>query len=599
MKPINRAPRTDRTAVPFSHRPGKAELRFGLRGWWWWLLDIFEGSRAARVALYLAATGVVAGGIIWFWAYPVWNQRNAIRIAQKWMDAGQLRYAAEAAQQAAAAAPDRPEPWQIAAELARRGGQYEKAMDYSRRAAALAPEDEALTITWAADALRADHPAETDRILDGLPIATQAASAHVQRLRGELARREVRLTAAQGYFEAALRLEGPLAVNEVPLGVILLNARDPAARQRGLGLLRKWTADPEWGATALRTVLNDAIVRADRPAMRAWSEALLQHPRHTRDDMRLGLQGLAGSDENRFSAVLAGLEKDHAVSPAAATQLLSWLNQIGRSADAVRWMQTLPANALRRPPLVVAGAEALRLTGDWSALREWTGTGDWGEQDFLRWTYGLLAARMLGEDMPAETLERTLYNHAQLSSVHGLFAASSLYGWGREREAVDLWWRVAEQDSRLAIEALGALARHYQMRRDADGLYRAFRRLNLLQPQDRDIGNNFAFYAVLTGREQRRAERIARDNLAAAPQNAAYLATCAFTLTLQNENEAALALLAPRAAEAARFPALGFAYGFGLAKAGRKAEARPLLTGLPPESLTLAEVELIKATLGD
>ena len=33
--------------------------------------------------------------------------------------------------------------------------------------------------------------------------------------------------------------------------------------------------------------------------------------------------------------------------------------------------------------------------------------------------------------------------------------------------------------------------------------------------------------------------------------------------------------------------------------AGRKAEARPLLAGLPPESLTLAEVELIKTAVAD
>ena len=599
MEPIRRAPSNQRTTAPFARRPRSGGL-LSVRDWWWWLLDLFEASRTARIALYLAATAIVAGGALWFWAYPAWNKHNAVKIARKWLAAGQVRYAAEAAQQAAEVDPENPEPWRIAAELARLGGQYDQALGYSRHAAQLAPADSDVVIGWAADALRANQPAEADRALDQLPIEVQAASADVQRLRGELARRAVRLTAAQGYFEAALRLDGPRAVNEVPLGLVLLNSRDPALRQRGLSLLGKWTGDRDWGTSALRTLLNDALNRGDRPGMRQWAEGLLAHPRHNRDDMRLGLQGLSLSDEVRFAAVVTGLEKDHAVSPTAATELLSWLNQIGRSAEAVRWMQTLPAEAMHRPPLAVAAAEALRLTGDWQALRDWTASGNWGpEAEFLRWAYGLQAARLLAEEIPADDLERTLYSHAQLNSVHGLFAASSLYSWGRTREAEALWWRVAEQESRLAIEALGSLARHYQGQRDAEGLYRVFRRLNLLQSQDADIANNFAFYAALTGREQRQAERIARANLTAAPGNPIYLATCAFTLIQQSRTEEALGLLAPRSKEARQSQALAFAYGLALAGSGRKAEARPLLTGLPPETLTLAEVALIKSALGN
>lgn len=603
MEPIRPKPTAGRTAAPFARRPRPGGHRLGRldpREWWWWLLDVFEASRAARIGLYFAAFGVVAGGALWFWAYPAWNKHNAVKIARKWLDAGQLRYAAEAAQQAAALDPENPEPWHIASELARLGGQQDKSLDYARRAAGLAPGNPDLVIAWGAAAVRANQPAEADRALDQLPVELQAGSAHVQRLRGELARRQLNLTAARGYFEAALRLEGPLAVNEVPLGLILLQSTDPALRRRGGELLAKWTADREWGVTAVRTLLTDALFLEDRPAMLRWGELLLTSPGRTHEDMAQSLLALSRSSENRFAAVLAQLEKDHAVSPQAATQLLGWLNRIGRAAEAVKWIQTLPPAAVRRPPLVVAWAESLRLTGDWSALRDLTAEGEWGgEVDFLRWAYGLLAARRLGEEVPADGYERTLYSRAQLNSVHGMFAASSLYSWGRTAEAEALWWRVAEQDSRLAIEALGSLARHYQMQRDAEGQYRVFRRLHSLQPQDPGIGNNFAFFAVLTHREQRAAERIARANLEAAPANAAYLATLAFILTQQGQAAEALRLLEPRKAELAQSPALAFAYGLALAGNGRKAEARPLLAGLPPETLTLTEVELIKSALAN
>jgi predicted Zn-dependent protease len=603
MKPIRRAPGTEGSSSPLPRRD-RPTVRghgiFNLREWWWWLLDLFEASRAARVALYLAATAVVAGGAVWFWAYPAWNRRNAVRIARAWLAAGQLRYAAEAAQTAAAADPANPEPWLIAAELARRGGQQTVALNYARRAAELAPTDPAAVIGWAAAALRADEPAEADRALDGLPIEQQALSPHVQRLRGELARREGRLTPAMHYFEAARRLEGPAAINEVPLGLILLNAADPAERQRGLDLLRKWAADRDWGAAALRMLLEDAFTRDDRPALRQWAAALRAHPACTVADMPRCLLALAKADAPGYAAMLASLKKDHAATPQGAAQLLSWLNQIGRGADAVEWMRTLPAGPMQRPPLVVAAAEALRQAGDWSALRAWTEDKDWGpDANFLRWTYGLQAAHMLGENRPADELWSTLYSHAQVNGVHGLFAASQLYSWGREQEAEDLWWRVADQEGQVATEALGSLARLYQTRRDAEGQYRVFRQLHFLRPQDRAVGNNFAFFAALTDREPRPAEQASRENLAAEPGNPVYAATRAFVLLRQSQAGEALALLRPLASGADKSPALAFVYGLALAGTNRKAEARPLLTGLPPETLTLREVELIKSALAD
>ena len=596
-------PRNERTATPFTGRLGRWRTRLGaihLRDYWWRLLDRLEASRAWRVALYLTAGGILAGAALWFWAYPWWNRRNAIRIARAWLDSGHLRYAAEAAQHASAVAPESPEPWQIAAELARLGGQNDKALEYSRRAATLAPEDAAVVTGWAADAVRAGQPDEANRALASILPEAQAGSPHVQRLRGELARRRGDLTAAQQYFTAAQRLEGPLAINEVPLGLVLLDSTDGAVRKRGLELLAKWTADREWGATALRTLLADAMNQGDRPAIGKWAEALRTHPGCTVADMPACLMALARVDEPRYQEVLGNLERDHAVTPQAAAQLLDWLNKIGRPADAIRWMRTLPAEAMQRPPLAVIAAEAYRASGGWAELKTWTEDKNWGpDAEFLRWTYAMQAARMLGDEPAAQALWRTLLSHAQLNGAHALFAAASLYSWDCHDEAVALWSLAGEQEGKIAIDALGSLARHYQVQRDAEGQYRVFRRLHSLQTQDRAVANNFAFFAALTGREQNLAEKLARANLAAEPANLSYLATCAFTMVQQNRAGEALALLRPRAADAGGSPALAFAYGLALASSGRKAEARPMLEGLPPSSLTLREVELIKTVLID
>ncbi len=603
MKPPRHDPNTERTVAPFPNRLQRLRTRlevFNLRDYWWKSLDVFESSRAARISLYLTACAVVIGGMLWFWAYPWWNKRNAVKMAREWLAAGRYKNAVEAVQQAMIVAPENPEPWQIAAELARLGGQKEKAVEYAHHAANLAPEDSELLIAWAAAALRADMTDEASRALDRVTADERAKSSAAQRVLGELARRQFRFTAAEGHFEAAARLDGRVAIDEVPLGLILLNAKDPAVRQRGTNLLIKWTADRDWSVVTMRALLADAQTRDDRAAMLKWAEALRLNPGCTVSDMPTCLQALSKADEKRFAEVLSALERDHATSPDAAVQLLSWLNQIGRSAEAVKWMQSLPEAGMRRPPLVVEGAEALRLTADWPALQAWTKEGNWGpDAEFLRWAYGLQAARMLGNEALAEDLLRTLRSHAQLNGVHALFAGSTLYGWGRLSEAETLWWIAAAQEGKIAVDALGTLARHYQVQRDAEGLYRVFRQLHLLRPQDAGVGNNFAFYAALTGREQRLAEQVARANLALEPHNPVYLATYAFNLFMQNRTDESLALLKPRAAEAAGSPPLSFAYGLALAGTKHESEARRILAAIPSNSLTLREAELIKSTLAD
>ena len=590
----------DATASPDSRwLRWRAQLNgFHFRDHWWQLLNLWEAQRwLRRVAYGLIATAVLAAGL-WIWAYPVWIRRNAIKMSREWIAAGNLRQAAEMVQKAMTLMPDEPEPWQLAAELCRLSGLKKQAVGYAQRAARMAPDNPDLTLAWAAEALRANMNEEADKALDKLPPEVFMHSPTALRLRGELARRQLRLTVALGCFETALRLEGPLAINEVPLGLILLRSTETAERQRGLGLLTKWIKDLEWGPAALRTLLEDAVAADDRPAMLKWSEALRTHPGCTVGDMPNCLFALSKTDENRYREVLAGLERDHAVTPQAAAQLLGWLNQIGRHADAVRWLPALPAAAMQQPPLAVLAAEALRATAGWAQLAERTGSQNWGtEFEFLRWAYAREAALALGQSRRAGELWLTLFNHTSLNSVHGLFIAANLYSWGRTADAEQIWWQVSASGGQTATDSLAALARHYQLQRDAEGQYRTFRQLHFLKPEDAAIGNNYAFFALLTGRDQRNADEITRANLAAAPANATYAATRAFGLMRHGRTAEALTLIAPLGVQPGRSPAVAFAYGLALAADHRIDEARPLLHGLPPESLTLREVELIKAAL--
>jgi predicted Zn-dependent protease len=571
---------------------------FDLRDRWWRLLDLLETRKALRWTLYGLLAAALAFGALRVWVYPWWTKRNAIDMARQWISAGRLEFAGEAVQNAVLAAPEQPETWRLAAELARLRGRKSEALEHARHAAMLGPKDPQYVLGWASAALQADMQEEADRALASLSSEDAMHSAFAQRLMGELARRRVQLTAAKNHFEAALRLDGPVAIDEVPLGLILLNATDPKERKRGVDFLSKWTTDQEWGAMALRTLLGDALARDERPAMLQWAEALRAHPRCTMGDMPNCLTALSIADERHFADALATLEKNHAVTPQAAAQLIGWLNQIGRSTDAVAWMKTLPQDGSRRPPVAVVGAEALRQTAAWAELRDWTQQGDWGNDlNFLRWAYGMRAARALGDSTRADDFWRTLRSHATTNSIHALFAGDTIYTWGLVDEAEILWWAAADQGGPNAIQALGTLARHYQMNRDAEGQYRAFRQLYFAHPQDTDASNNFVYFASLTGHDAALVGRLSAENLARDPQNLTYLATRAFVLFMDGRASDALALLKPKAAEKDKSPALAFAYGLALAGTGNKAGARELLGKLDPAMQTTREIELIKATL--
>jgi predicted Zn-dependent protease len=262
-------------------------------------------------------------------------------------------------------------------------------------------------------------------------------------------------------------------------------------------------------------------------------------------------------------------------------------------------MKSLPEQALQRPPLSVSKAESLRLAGDWVALRAWTSQGDWGENlNFLRWAYGMQAARLLGDEQQAGELWRSLQNNAQANSMHALFAGTTIYTWGLVKEAELLWWQVAEQNNNLAVEALGTLARHYQVQRDAAGQYKVFNQLHAIHPQDDAVTNNFAFFAAITGNREQLAEQLARENAGRWPSNSTYQATYAFVLLMRGHTDQAFKVIKPLAAEAERSSAVAFVYGLTLAGTGKRAEAKTILHTLNPAELTLREIELIKVALG-
>lgn len=559
---------------------------------WWDFLTAFEERRGLRIKIYLSVVLVVGLSASAVLFYPHWRETRAISVARQWTAVGKLERAGPAVEAALREAPDRAEAWEVASDYAQRSGQLVRAAEYARRAAQLTPGQTEPRLRWAAQALAAGKNDSAAEALAPLPVT---ASAWAQRLTGELARRRGDLGAARAAFEAAVRLGGASAENELPLGIVLLASEQPAEQARGSELLEKWSADPVVGADAARALLENAVVRDRREAMVRWAEALRKHPAHTRADLLNVLLALGRADRGRFQMVLKEVEASYASDPTATAELLTWLTGNQWLAEARAWVAVLPAETKSAPPVVSQIAELMRVGRDWARLKQLTDAGDWAEKlDFLRQAYAALAARELGDTERAATLWRGLRGSAEIRGGQGFFLAGVLYAWGWRDEAVELWWLGAEQGG-LAVQALGSLARHYQVTGDAAGSLRVFRRLHGLRANDDAVANNLVYFEALVGQPTRATRELAKTIFERHTDDVRFRSTYAFVLWRQDAAAEALALLEPVAEELKWEPALAFTYGLILAANGRAAEARMVLERVNLSSLTPPERALLNA----
>jgi Flp pilus assembly protein TadD len=122
-----------------------------------------------------------------------------------------------------------------------------------------------------------------------------------------------------------------------------------------------------------------------------------------------------------------------------------------------------------------------------------------------------------------------------------------------------------------------------------------FARLESLRPDDRDIGNNFAYFATVTGLgNNATVARIAQANFEAKPDNHYYRSTWAFVLCWLSRPADAMRVIEPAASDWKNDRAVAWAYGATLAALGRKDEARKAFDTINPDNLSVQEMDWVR-----
>ena len=224
------------------------------------------------------------------------------------------------------------------------------------------------------------------------------------------------------------------------------------------------------------------------------------------------------------------------------------MNQNGLAADVVEWIDKLPPAQLSSPPVSVAVADAYATAKNWSRLKRFTRTGNWGNADYLRLAFQAIAVQHLRSGSgPSATSEfskswQSAYELSQNDSQRQLTLARLATKWQLESQAEQLWLAI-EKDPSMRREALDNLRRIYRAGNETAKLYEVLERLHEISPDEAPITADLARLGLNLEQNVAHSHQLAKEAYDRAPNEINCAVTYAFSLCRLGRNAEALAII--------------------------------------------------------
>ncbi|MGH8163631.1 MAG: tetratricopeptide repeat protein, partial [Rhodanobacteraceae bacterium] len=506
--------------------------------------------------------------------YVRWQEHKLMHQAQLALDKNDFRWATLAAQRAYSVDPSSVDACRTLSEIAERQGNIE-AIEWRRRALALAPASRPDRLALAKTALRFSKPQIAAKTLAEAPVR-QRDHADYQATAAHLALVQDDIPAAGKHLREAVRLAPDDPHRALELAEFQLRSGDGAQREAGRAAAQRLQENPQVQLDAFHILIDDALHHGDESTSVELAKKLEALPEATVDDRLLALGILRQFKDPGFTAALSRLEAESAGSGEQATKLINWMNSHGLALLAIDWSRQLPNDFLGNVAFRFALADAYVRLRDWAALRELLRRGSWDQAESLRLALEAKAARETGDTAGFEKNWAAAVARAGGESARLQALQTLAFQWNWPGKAVALLWKMADKEE-TEKEALQALYNYYAKERDTTGLYRTLTRLIDVVPGDLTVENNFAQISLLLKAGPERALALAREVHAKQPQNAAFASTYAFALYQKGDLPGALKVMSRLSPEQLRDPSVAAYYGVLLAAAGKKAEAMKFL----------------------
>ena len=515
--------------------------------------------RMRRLAVAIAGLAIAFLVAIFFVSYGSklyenWRERRLLHQATTLLQGGKLSKAAQMAQELARRHPDSLAALSILADAAEKQN-IEEAVAWRERIARLLPKDPESQLNFASAALRFGKLDLAREALNRVsPRDRDSAAFHV--FASWLARAEGNFAEQEEQFAAAVKKEPKNDLYQFNLAALQIRSKDAEKSKNGRDTLERLSSIAPYRTGALRALLNDAVERNDLTTADSFAQQLQMSPEVTFADYLLCLNFYRKLDAKKFRQLLERVKPFAARNASDLASLIGWMNQNGLAGDVVKWVDKFPAARLSSPPASVAIADAYATVKNWSRLKRWTRTGNWGDAEYVRLAYDAIAVRHSGSGSGSsansefETLWQSADELSRDEPERELTLARLATKWQLGNQAEELWVRV-EENPTMRREALDNLRQLYRARDETTKLYEVLQRLHQSSPTEAPITADLARLGLNLGENTESSHQLAKD----AYDRAANEVNCAVT------------------------------YAFSLHRLGRNAEALAIIQSLPPDQL--------------
>src|SRR5882757_5707516 len=479
--------------------------------------------------------------------YENWRERHLLEKATTLLQEGKLAQAAQMAQQLARRHPDSLAALSILADTAERQN-LEEAVAWRERIALLLPKDPESQLNLASAALRFGKLDLAREALNRVSPSSDRDSAAFHVVAGWLASAEGNFAEQEEQFAAAVKKEPKNDLYQFNLAALQIRSKDAEKSKDARDTLERLITIAPYRTGALRALLNDAVERNDRTAADSFAQQLQMSPEVTFGDLLLCLNFYQKLDEKKFRRLLEKVKPFAARNTSDLASLIEWMNQNGLAGDVVKWVDKLPPARLSSPPASVAVADAYATVKNWSRLKRWTRTGNWGDAEYLRLAYDAIAERHLhsGNDSNANSEFEMLWQSlAELSKdvpERELMLARLATKWQLVNQAEELWVRV-EENPTMRREALDYLRQLYRAKNETTKLYAVLQRLHESSPNEAPITADLARLGLNLGENTESSHQLAKEAYDRAPNEVDCAVTYAFSLHRLARNAEALAII--------------------------------------------------------
>jgi predicted Zn-dependent protease len=439
--------------------------------------------------------------------------------------------------------------YQILAEATEKQNRAETVV-WRAQIARLQPRDIDSQLNLASAALRFGQLDAARKALDSVPKENrESAPYHV--VAGWLARAQGDEAGQERHFAAALEKEPRNETYQYNLAAVRIKSSDSQKNAKAREALQQLAQSAPFRAGSLRALLNDAIRHNDLKAADRFAQELQLSPQVTFADDLLCLDFYKKLDQKKLATLLEKVKPVAVRQPEDLAALMAWMNSNGMSAEVLRWMEKLPPEKTANPPPAIEVADVFAAQKNWSRLRRWTKSADWGDSEYLRLAYQAYArqqSRQEGADAESVSLWHDAERACEENPDHEIRLARLASKWNLPSQAEQLWLRVAHNPLSRR-EALDALFEIYRTSNDLPNLYLTTMRLHETSPEEPLIASEYARLSIILDRNQSEGQRVAKEAFDQAPTEPPCVVSQALSLNSQGRTPEGIAILQKLPAE--------------------------------------------------